>query len=87
MRIDYSVTGDTNSTYATDTEAGLEIKLNRSEYSDGEQIQMQISAPYSGYGLITIEREKRMHTNGSNPRLRPRRRKLNCRRNRGERLC
>lgn len=58
MRIDYSVTGDTNSTYTADTEAGLEIKLNRSEYSDGEQIQMQISAPYSGYGLITIEREK-----------------------------
>lgn len=55
---EYTVTGDSNLTHAVDKDAGLDIKLNRNEYKSGDQIEMQITAPYSGYGLITIERDK-----------------------------
>lgn len=57
-KISYQIAGSTNSTYATDKEAGLSVQLNKKEYMSGEAIQMQISAPYSGFGLITIERDK-----------------------------
>lgn len=57
-KIAYQVAGSTNISYAADQEAGLSVRLNKDEYKGGEAIQMQISAPYSGYGLITIERDR-----------------------------
>lgn len=57
-KIDYTVVGDENTAYAADKDASLEIKLNKDEFDSGESILMQIKAPYSGYGLITIERDK-----------------------------
>lgn len=36
----------------------LSVKLNKTEYMPGEQIEMQITAPYAGAGLISIERDK-----------------------------
>lgn len=36
----------------------LEIQLSKKEYEPGEKIEMQITAPFPGAGLITIERDK-----------------------------
>lgn len=57
-KISYSVVGSQNTTYSLDKDASLDIVLNKSEFNDGEAVQMQIKAPYSGYGLITIEQNK-----------------------------
>lgn len=55
---EYNVAGATNLKHAIDRDAGLGVKLNRSEYAAGDEIEMQITAPYTGYGLITIERDR-----------------------------
>ena len=36
----------------------MQIALARNDYAAGEDIEMQIQAPYTGSGLITIERDK-----------------------------
>lgn len=38
--------------------ATLSVKLNKSEYDAGSEIEMEVTAPYVGSGLITIERDK-----------------------------
>lgn len=38
--------------------AELNVTLNKTEFVPGEDIEMQITAPYIGAGLITIERDK-----------------------------
>lgn len=38
--------------------AELRVKLDKEEYNPGDTIQLQITAPYTGAGLITIERDK-----------------------------
>lgn len=38
--------------------AELSVKLNKEEYSPGEDIELQIQGPYAGAGLITIERDR-----------------------------
>ena len=38
--------------------AELSVKLNKTEFAPDEDIEMQITAPYTGSGLITIERDK-----------------------------
>src|SRR5205807_8998478 len=45
-------------TGALEKNAELEIKLNAKEYRAGDEIELSVTAPYSGYGLITIVREK-----------------------------
>lgn len=55
--VEYNVAGAANLTHGIDKDAGLELKLNRGEYAPGDEIEMQITAPYAGYGLITIERD------------------------------
>ena len=57
-KLEYNVAGDANLNYAVDKDAGLDVKLNKSEYLPGEEIEMQIKAPYQGYGLISIEQDK-----------------------------
>ena len=57
-KVPYTVAGNSDMGYGIDKEAGLEIKLDRKEYKAGDEIKMQISAPYKGYGLITIERDR-----------------------------
>ena len=57
-RIDYQVAGNANLTRTLEKDAQLQITLARSDYAAGDQIEMQIQAPYIGSGLITIERDK-----------------------------
>ncbi len=57
-QIDYSVAGSGNASRTLERNAELELTLNKAEYLPGESIQVAIQAPYSGAGLITIERDK-----------------------------
>ena len=56
-RLSYAVAGAQNLSYSLEKNAELQIRLTKKEYSHGEPIQMQIAAPYEGYGLITIEKD------------------------------
>ncbi len=55
-QLKFSVVGASQSPLAKNAE--LSIKLNKSEYLSNEDIEIQITAPYTGSGLITIERDK-----------------------------
>lgn len=55
--VEYSVAGKSNLSHKVDKEAGLGLKLDKTEYNPGETISVQITAPYTGYGLMTIERD------------------------------
>jgi alpha-2-macroglobulin len=57
-RIDYAVAGAANLTRSLEKNAELQITLNKKDYASDEEIEMQIQAPYTGAGLITIERER-----------------------------
>ncbi|WP_419418471.1 alpha-2-macroglobulin [Legionella sp. D16C41] len=55
-RVKFSVVGTSQQPLAKNAE--LSVKLNKTEYTAGEDIELQITAPYTGSGLITIERDK-----------------------------
>lgn len=57
-RIAYSVTGEANVSRSLERNAELKMKLDRTEYAPGAEIEVAINAPYIGSGLITIERER-----------------------------
>ncbi len=57
-KVPYMVAGAKNLTYSLEKNAELKVKLDKEQYINGEDINMQIIAPYSGYGLITIEKDK-----------------------------
>lgn len=57
-RVEYGVAGDGNVTRDLERNAELQLRLAKSDVSPGEEIEMQIVAPYAGAGLITIERER-----------------------------
>jgi uncharacterized protein YfaS (alpha-2-macroglobulin family) len=54
----YSVAGTGNVTRSLDKNAELTAKLSKPEYLPGEEIEVEITAPYTGAGLLTIERDK-----------------------------
>ena len=56
--VTYSVAGDANVTRSLDKNAELTAKLSKPEYAPGEEIEVEITAPYTGAGLLTIERDK-----------------------------
>ena len=56
--INYTVVGESNDTFSIDKNAELKLLLNKNEFNSGETIEMSITAPYIGYGLITIEKDK-----------------------------
>lgn len=56
--IEYFVASDENVEMRSDSRAELQIKLDASEYKPGDTINIGITAPYTGTGLITIERDK-----------------------------
>jgi len=57
-KVRFSVVGQAAMAGALEKNAELEIKLDAKEYRAGDEIAVSVTAPYSGYGLITIEREK-----------------------------
>jgi alpha-2-macroglobulin len=57
-RIEYSVAGKGNLTLSLEKNAELQLALDKADYTPGEEIEVQIKAPYAGAGLITIERER-----------------------------
>ncbi|WP_028104574.1 alpha-2-macroglobulin family protein [Pseudoduganella violaceinigra] len=54
----YSVAGSGNVTRSLDRNAELQLTLNKKDYQPGEEIEISVRAPYTGAGLITIERDK-----------------------------
>src|SRR5207245_2873016 len=52
----YNVVG--NNQQSLPKNAELNVKLNKTVFSPGEEIEMQITAPYTGAGLISLERNK-----------------------------
>lgn len=56
--IAYTVAGDGNVTRSLDRNAELALKLDADEYRNGDEIEISIVAPYTGSGLITIERDR-----------------------------
>lgn len=57
-RIAYSVAGLGNVSRTLDRNAELQLTLDKPSYEPGETITVNIRAPYTGAGLITIERDK-----------------------------
>jgi uncharacterized protein YfaS (alpha-2-macroglobulin family) len=57
-RIRFSVVGNGIVKRALDKDSELQVKLARTQYNSGEEIEISITAPYAGSGLITIERDK-----------------------------
>jgi hypothetical protein len=55
--VDYSIVGEGNDAVKIDRNATLEVKLDKESYFRKDQIKLAIRAPYTGFGLITIERE------------------------------
>ena len=56
--IEYFIAGDENTNLTVDTNADMSIKLDASTYKPGDEISINITAPYRGSGLITIERDR-----------------------------
>lgn len=57
-RIQYSVVGEGNVSRSLDRNAELQLALNKKDYTPGGEIEVSIRAPYTGSGLITIERDR-----------------------------
>lgn len=56
--INYTIVGDENATRSLTRTAELELKLEKSDLAGGETAKVFIKAPYTGFGLITVERDK-----------------------------
>ena len=57
-KVDYYVAGNEDIDTSVAQESELLLKLDKEEYKAGDTVNLSITAPYSGYGLITIEKEK-----------------------------
>jgi len=57
-RLPFTVVGTRNLAGDLEKNAELTIKLDKPDYRTGEEIELSITAPYHGAGLITIERDR-----------------------------
>lgn len=57
-RVRYTVVGEGNDSIRVNRNANLELALNKSAYAPQSEVELSIKAPYSGFGVISIEREK-----------------------------
>jgi len=57
-RIGFNVVGHGNLLGKLEKNAELKLKLNRKDYKAGDLIEMSMTAPYTGAGLITIESDR-----------------------------
>src|SRR6185369_820603 len=58
QRVAFAVTGFGNLSRDLDKNAELRLALKKSDVEQGEELEMQVKAPFTGAGLITIERDK-----------------------------
>jgi uncharacterized protein YfaS (alpha-2-macroglobulin family) len=56
--LDYSVIAEANLSRSLEKNGELQVALSKKDFKPGEEIEMQIRAPYAGAGLITIERDE-----------------------------
>jgi uncharacterized protein YfaS (alpha-2-macroglobulin family) len=57
-RVAFTVVGARNLAADLEKNAELRLTLNKADYQPGEEIELAITAPYAGSGLITIERDR-----------------------------
>ena len=57
-RLEYSVAGAANLSRSLEKNTELQLKLSRTDYKPGDEVELQIKAPFTGAGLITIERDR-----------------------------
>jgi uncharacterized protein YfaS (alpha-2-macroglobulin family) len=57
-RVAYSVAGNANLSRSLGSQRRTEAELNQAEYQPAREIEVAINAPYTGSGLITIEKDK-----------------------------
>ncbi len=57
-KVQYYVSGNENINTGFSRDSVLSLKLDKAEYKAGDTINLNITAPYTGYGLITLEKEK-----------------------------
>lgn len=54
-QIDFAVTGEGERPAGANREAVLKVAANKPKYEEGETMELTITAPYTGAGLITLE--------------------------------
>lgn len=57
-RTEFVVAGAANIAGNLERDAELDLKIDRREYRPGDEIALEITAPYAGTGLVTIERDR-----------------------------
>jgi uncharacterized protein YfaS (alpha-2-macroglobulin family) len=57
-KVNYTVAGARNLAGNLERDAELQLNINGDSFRPGEDIEMEITAPYTGIGLITIERDR-----------------------------
>lgn len=57
-RVGFNVVGESNLARGLERSSELVLGLNKKDYDPGDEISIQVKAPYVGAGLITIERDK-----------------------------
>ena len=57
-KVEFTVVGRGAVSRSLEKNAELQVKLSRPQYNTGDEIEISIVAPYTGSGLITIERDK-----------------------------
>ncbi|MEE2025372.1 alpha-2-macroglobulin family protein [Alkalimonas mucilaginosa] len=57
-KVAFSVVGAGNISAMLEKNAALQVRLNKPAYQAGERIELNITAPYTGSGLISIESDK-----------------------------
>ncbi len=56
--VPFQVVGKGDESATLEREAELQLQLSKSEVMPGEEIEVFLTAPYAGAGLVTIERDK-----------------------------
>lgn len=57
-RVSYNVAGAANLTRSLERNAELQLTLDKADYAPDETVELEVRAPYTGAGLITIERDR-----------------------------
>ena len=57
LRLTYYVAGELTASLDDDREPILSARLSKTDYMPGEEVEVSLSTPYSGAGLLTIERD------------------------------